>query len=131
MLNRIEAEDAKLSPGYEIEERPETSNGKVARLRNQSVGTVRYKFDFTPGEYELYVRYLDEIDGVGTSVININEQKVAEWKWQDAAASDVFLYRSFGTFNFEKNDDIEMWTLRDNGEYARVDYFEFVQVFDR
>lgn len=125
---RIEAEDAKLSAGYIAEDRPETSNGQVARLQSLTYGTVIYKFNIPPAEYELFVRYLDEIDGVSTSVININGNKVAEWQWDKAEQSDVFLYRSFGTFSFEKNDNVEMWTLRDNGEYARVDYFEFVRL---
>ncbi len=127
VYNRIEAEDAKLSNGYIVEDRAETSNGKVVRLQGQSFGTVVYRFNLPPAEYELFVRYLDERDGVSTSVININGNKVAEWQWDEAESSDVFLYRSFGTFNFEKNDNIEMWTLHDNGEYARVDYFEFVR----
>ncbi|MBN1482063.1 T9SS C-terminal target domain-containing protein [candidate division KSB1 bacterium] len=127
IYNRIEEVETTLAGGYVVEDRLETSNGKVARLATTGTGTMTYTFDLPPADYELFVRYLDENDGICTSVININGNKVAEWVWDLAVESDIYHYRRIGTFRFNANDEIEMWTMRDGGEYGRIDYFEFVQ----
>jgi len=125
-LHRIEAEDAILSDGYVAEDRDECSNGQVARLTNSaSNGTIKYNFALVPGEYQLYVRYSDEIDGTCQSVLKIEGRTVDEWQWDVAVSNDVYVYRRIGVFTFNFGDEISLWTLRDNGEYARVDYFEF------
>jgi len=129
IVQRIEAEDAILSDGYVPEDRAEASNGKVARLLNSaSNGTIRYNFALTPGEYELFVRYADEIDGASSSVIKIENKAVDEWKWDTADSSDIYVYRRIGVFQFHTGDEIAMWTLRDDGEYARVDYLELKSI---
>jgi hypothetical protein len=125
-VHRVEAEDVILSDGYIAEDRYESSNGQVARMTTSaSNGTVKYNFALVPGEYQLYVRYSDEIDGACQSVVKIENRTVDEWNWDAAVGSDVNPYRRIGKFTFKYGDEISMWTLRDNGEYARVDYFDF------
>ena len=129
MIHRIEAEEAILSDGYVAEDRAEASNGKVARLlKSASNGTIRYNFAYESGEYELFVRYADEIDGACSSTLKIENVVQDEWKWDTAVASDIYVYRRIGAFQINTGDEIALWTLRDDGEYARVDYFEFKSV---
>lgn len=127
LFHRIEEVEATLAGGYVVEERLEASNGKVARLTTTGTGTMTYAFALPPDDYTLFVRYLDENDGFCTSVININGNKVKEWIWDESVESDIYVYRSIGTFHFNSGDQVEMWTMRDGGEYGRIDYFEFVR----
>ena len=124
---RVEEDDVDLLGGYGVENRSETSNGKVARIQRGSNGRITYNFNLQPTTYEFFVRYLDESDGNGTSSITINGNTVAEWTWNEAVSSDVYRYRSVGTFTFSTNDKIELAARRNGGEYGRIDYFEFVR----
>ncbi len=123
---RIEAEDVTLSGGYVVETRKGTSNGKVAKVENGSFGTLTYLSELPTGNYDLFVRYSDETDGRSTSTYKVNNATVEEWQWDAAVSSDVYEYRMVGTRTLNPDDEILLYTLRDNGEYGRVDYFEFV-----
>ncbi|MBN1466153.1 FG-GAP repeat protein, partial [candidate division KSB1 bacterium] len=123
---RIEAEYARLSGGYTVEDRSESSNGQVVQLETSTTGSITYLSNLPPADYDLYIRYVDETDGNSTSAVYINRAQVAEWTWDDVVAADIAFYRHIGAFTLATNDTIELRATRNGGEHARVDYIEFV-----
>ena len=123
---RVEAESTTFDGGYVAEDRTGSSGGQVARIESGSIGTLTYVSDLPVGVYDLYVRYADEIDGTSTSTYKVNNNEVKEWQWDLAVSSDIYVYHRVGSRTLNPGDEILLYTLRDNGEYGRVDYFEFV-----
>ncbi len=125
---RIEAENMIIQTGLEIQPRAGASNDQVLAVpRNKIAGDALYRFADRPGgEYELWVRYLDETDGASEARVEINGIKVDDWIWDVAVENDYWVKRKIGTFTFRRGDRIYLWLHRQGGEYARTDYLEFV-----
>jgi hypothetical protein len=125
-IARVEAENVIRSTGYTVEERSATSNGKDVRLTSSySTGLLTYTSDLPSDNYQIFVRHLDEIDGISTSVVQVNGAALKTWQWNTAAKSDLWIYRFIGTTRLKPGDIITLQAQRDNGEYCRIDYFEF------
>jgi hypothetical protein len=125
---RIEAEHMSLDPVFQKQRRATASNDTVIALpRGTSFGLATYKFDNRPnGDYDLWIRYVDEVDGTGTTTIKINENQVDSWMWNTATEQDTWVKRHLGTFHFSHGDKIQLNLHRDRGEYARTDCILFV-----
>ncbi|MBN1998175.1 FG-GAP repeat protein [candidate division KSB1 bacterium] len=127
---RIEAENMIIQAGLEIQNRSGASNDQVLAVpRNQVSGSALYRFADRPdGEYELWIRYMDEIDGASEARIEINGISVDDWFWDVGENNDFWVKRRIGIFNFKRGDKIILWLHRQGGEYSRTDYIEFVPV---
>lgn len=125
-ITRVEAENVTRSASYSVEVRAETSNGKVVRLSSgNSTGLLTYASELPADDYQILVRYLDEIDGISTSIMQVNGAALKTWQWNAATKSDLWIYYFTRTTRLKPGDIITLQTQRDSGEYCRVDYFEF------
>ncbi len=125
----VEAEDIDHSPGVEIQDRPGASGGQVTALpHGVPTATLSYEFDLLPGLYHFYLRYLDEIDGASRAIVKINGNVIDNWLWDDSHEDDVYKKRDLGEVEFSLGDRITIELTRSAGEYARVDYLEFLPI---
>jgi len=119
---RIEAENMTLS-NYDVENNASWSGGKGIKL-DGSNGTART----TPpaaGTYDVKVTYLDEADGPATIEIRIDGSLRDSWTLNQN--TDQLITRTVVSgYNFASNSVFEIKGIKNSGEYARIDYVEFV-----
>jgi|GEM_PF-2621317 len=125
----VEAEDIDHSAGVVVQERPGASGGKVTALpKNVPTATLSYEFNLIPGLYHFYFRYLDEIDGASRAIVKINGNVTDNWIWDQSREDDIYRKRDLGEFQFSQGDRITIELTRSDGEYARVDFLEFLPI---
>ncbi|MEM7504122.1 MAG: hypothetical protein AAF417_18920 [Pseudomonadota bacterium] len=129
---RIEAEDMTLKT-YRVENLPSASNGRVINLKGPGiVGTAETVFTGQGGDYDIFIAYHDESDGVAQMTISLSDGTV-ETLTLDELTGDgqptannlrirqIAAARSVGT-----NSLLKIAALQGNWDHANVDYIEFV-----
>ena len=130
---RVEAED--INTIYDIEDVSGASGGQVWSVVNGPSGeTGTGTFDFI-GQSDLYdviVGYYDENDGVGEIKLEKDGVVLDQWDLDQDLGSDSPNSSTFATrtvassIQVNAHDSFTLYGTEDSGEYARVDYFEFV-----
>ncbi|MGK7947431.1 MAG: SGNH/GDSL hydrolase family protein [Xenococcaceae cyanobacterium] len=129
---RLEAEDI-IGNGYVIESNNVASNGQLVSLfrSGNSQGSLSTQFNGATGNYKVKLGFYDENDGqssltaqIGNSTYNLNLDRNLN---ADRATSETFV-----EFTLDENiaitqgDNITLTGTADAGEWARVDYIEFI-----
>ena len=129
---RLEAEDI-ISNGYVIESNNVASNNKLVSLfkSGNSQGSLSTLFNGADGNYKVKIGYYDENDGqstltaqIGNNIYNLNLDQNLGKGW---ATSQTFV-----EFTLDENiaitqgENITLTGTADRGEWARVDYIEFI-----
>ena len=135
---RFEAEDMTLNTNsnYAVEDLSIASGGKVAKSANYN-GYGEFNFDGDSGVYDIVVGFFDENDGVGQirvkqNGVNIIDSPDSFWHLEQDLGSaepdaNTFVTETVVSGVQITNGDLFRLTMKqDGGEYARVDYIDFV-----
>jgi uncharacterized repeat protein (TIGR01451 family) len=123
---RYEAENLNLE-GYLVERANFASGGQLVALSGTE-GSVSTVFEGDAGQYDLDVAAFDEKDGNSPVMVLVNGQQVGTWTLDQnlagtRASADNLVVQTF-TVDLEVGDIIEIKGTRNDGERARLDYFE-------
>ena len=130
---RIQAEAMDLMGGYKIEASSAASGGELISVKGgkRDVGAAAFKFEGPGGKYQMKVAYFDESDGAGKLQLlqgdNLLGNVSMDQKLNGAGPNAETLTSYTLSDVMAKSGDI--FSLRgyeDAGEFARVDYVEFV-----
>jgi glucose/arabinose dehydrogenase/lysophospholipase L1-like esterase len=122
---RIEAETLTLD-GYAVTDNSGYSGQQRIQLSNSN-GSAIYIFSGQPGSYDLLIRYFDEEDGACPMSVFINNTEVDSWVFDANTTEGEFVTRQVASdFTLNSGDVIGIEASRNGGEFARVDYLEFV-----
>lgn len=133
---RIEAESTTLF-NYRVETNNVASNAGLISLRGVNSGvTGRASFNFSgdAGAYDVYLGYFDETDGVGTLQVSANGQAIANLNLNqnlgsaNPDAQTLVRQNIASNVSLTNGQTIQISGIGDAGDYARVDYIEFVPV---
>ena len=131
----IEAEKMTLD-GYRLESNPIASGGELISLSGgeaTEIGTASFEFAGTEGYYEVVLGYFDEKDGAsrlaithpsGTTNLQLDQQlgnNVADEQTKTSKTIATELWVNSG-------DLFTISGIEDRGEYARLDYIEFIHI---
>ena len=121
---RFEAEDMTLS-NYSIEAQGGNWSGGDGIKLSASDDTAEIT---TPpvGTYDVVVRYLDETDGPASIEIRVDGDLEDTWSLNQNTGQ-LISRTVLSNYTFGSNTVFEIEGLRNDGEYCRVDYVEFVQ----
>lgn len=129
---RLEAEDI-ISNGYVIESNNVASNNKLVSLLDSgnSQGSLSTQFNGATGNYKVKIGYFDENDGqssltaqIGNSTYNLDLDRNLG---KDSATSQTFVESTLAeNIAITQGDTIKLTGTADRGEWARVDYIEFI-----
>jgi len=130
---RIEAELMQLN-GYSRESSRNSSGGKV--IRTSATGTAATKFSGEAGYYNVVVAYYDENDGVATLSASLRGVELDSWKLNQDLGSNIIssnnsnrVTRTIATqIQVNTGDELMLRGAYQQGEFARIDYVEFVPV---
>ncbi|MGG6294523.1 hypothetical protein ACQ4M4_08870 [Leptolyngbya sp. AN02str] len=133
---RIQAEDMQLDT-YQIEESSAANSNKLISLFTEKgwkkTGTATSVFQGPEGTYDVVLGYFDENDGVASIEAKINGKSVSQLSldknlyWTTSERS--FTTEAIATKVYLKpGDTLELIGKETQGEYARIDYVEFVPV---
>jgi Ca2+-binding RTX toxin-like protein len=128
---RIEAESMSLS-GYSKENENVASDSRL--IRTNSNGTATTKFAGDTGYYNIVVTYYDESDGVSTLSASLNSVELDTWQLdqvfgENYASHTNRVSRTIATqIQVNTGDVLQLGGNRQYGEYARIDYVEFIPV---
>ncbi|NJL38354.1 MAG: glycoside hydrolase family 5 protein [Leptolyngbyaceae cyanobacterium SM1_4_3] len=126
---RYEAENMSRS-GYSTEDLSSASGRKLVKLSGAK-GSLSQTFRGEFGTYDVVVGYFDENDG--RSILKLDfaakdftlrfDQNLPS----DKASSSSFARRTLGSVQLKEGEMFKLEGVRDRGEYARIDYLEFVR----
>ena len=132
---RIEAEDMELD-AYRLESSKVASNGSLISLkagRNNDTGKAATPFEGPSGTYDVVVGYFDENDGKAELEVKLDGVSLESWTLDQQLDSNYISEKNFLTrtvaedLSIESGAVIEITGTEQAGEYARVDYLEFVR----
>lgn len=123
---KVEAEDMTLS-NYTVESNSAASGGEV--IKTNGTGTAQYTFGGASGTYNIKVSYFDENDGNSTYKLYVGSTVVDQWTANQnlgasSANSNTLTSRTKNGVSINNGQIIKIEGVRDNEEYARVDYIE-------
>ncbi len=133
---RIEAERMNLST-YRVEATDGSASGKkVISLLGASKpeGTATVNFPGPSGRYNVVVGYFDEEDGRGRMSLKQDGQQLDWWTFDQKLGSGSMDPKTFvrktvkAGVGIRKGDSFKITGVRDQSEYTRIDYLEFVPV---
>ncbi|MCL1475079.1 GDSL-type esterase/lipase family protein, partial [Argonema antarcticum] len=132
---RIEAENMQRTT-YLVESNSAASNGQLISLAQSggSSGTATTTFNGASGIYDVVVRYFDENDGLSTLTAKIGGTTIAQSTFNQnlgnsGANSQTAVTKTIATsLSINQGTTIQLQGLANQGEFARVDYIEFVPV---
>lgn len=133
---RIEAESMKLI-NYRLESNASASGGQIISLSNgasDETGYASYTFADQAGLYDVVVGYYDENDGVAQLGFQRNNTVLDSWSLNkdlgsNAANSQTFLRRTVAKgISIRSGEVFQIKSLENKGEYARIDYIEFIPI---
>ena len=128
---RIEAEDVSFSNAFFIDDNPLAGNGKVILFKRPRYnGSFHVDVTLPPAVYKIFLRYLDEAGGMSQVKASLNETQIANWQWDAAIHTDVFIYYDLGSHELRSGDNLSFRIDRERNEYGQVDYIEFVKIAD-
>ncbi|GEM_PF-2288720 len=130
---RIEAENMQRTT-YLVESNTAASNGQLISLAQSggSSGTATTTFNGASGIYDVVVRYFDENDGQTTLTAKIGGTQIAQWTFNQnlgssGANSQTAVIKTIATgLSINQGTTIQLQGLANQGEFARVDYIEFL-----
>ena len=128
---RIEAESMTLN-GYSVESNSNTSGSRL--IKTNSSGTATTQFSGETGYYNIVVAYYDENDGQSTMSASLDGTELDAWKLDQNLGSDYIsstnrVTRTIATqIKVNTSDELRLQGIRKDGEYARIDYVEFIPV---
>ena len=103
-------------------------------IRTSSRGTAKTKFGGESGYYNVVVAYYDENDGVSTLSASLGGVALDEWRLDQNLGSSYIsssnrVARTIATqVQVNTGDELVLRGAYHSGEYARIDYVEFVPV---
>jgi len=132
---RLEAEDMILS-GYISESRNIASGDAVVSLLNSdnTQGSATTQFTGATATYDVVVGYYDESDGKSPVSVEIGNDTVDSWVFDQnlghgAVSSRNFVERTIATsLQINNGENITLNGEQEAGEWARFDYIEFIPV---
>ncbi len=130
---RIEAENMRLK-NYHTESSSFASSNQLIGLYNaaDNTGTAKAVFNGEAGTYKVIVGYYDENDGISQLQVNVGGDRLDTWKLDKhlgtpVASSENLVRRSVAhSLYLKPGTTIEIVGTANQGEWARVDYIEFV-----
>lgn len=102
------------------------SNNQGIKLSSTS-GSATFSFPGSSGNYDLNTRYEDETDGEAKLAIYQNSVKLDSFV-MNLNTGNLETESNVTDNYFANGDEVVIYGYRDGGEYARVDYLEFVAV---
>ena len=132
---RIEAEDMK-SDTYRTESLNFASNGALINLKGPGLnGSATTAFPGSSGQYDVFVVYHDENDGVAMLTVSIAGVSLASWTLdqliphgQQPEVFNRFTRQIASGHTVSNGDEIRIDGLQGNWDHANVDYIEFQAV---
>uniref|UniRef100_UPI0011774F71 DNRLRE domain-containing protein n=1 Tax=Calothrix rhizosoleniae TaxID=888997 RepID=UPI0011774F71 len=131
---RFEAENMTLD-GYQAQTVSFASGGSLTKaISADSTVTATTTFTGASGFYDVIVAYHDENDGVSEISVTVGGVEADKWLLdQDLdnslAVTDNFVTRTVAEgLVVNEGDEIFLQGIADTGEYAQIDYIEFVPV---
>ncbi|WP_299249354.1 T9SS type A sorting domain-containing protein [uncultured Aquimarina sp.] len=126
-VGRMEAEEMALN-NYEINAwSDQASQSSIIKVIDRNVSaSAGYTFTGPTSNYDIIVRYRDEIDGNSFYNLKINGSTIHSWTADEATiAPDIWFSPSvIKNITINKNSTIEIEAYADGGEPARLDYIE-------
>jgi|GEM_PF-2296566 len=131
---RLEAEAMNRS-GYRLESTPLASGNRLVSLNggaNNETGRLTDTFQGTSGTYNVVLSYFDEDDGAAQVQTRIGDRTLATTVFdQDfnnnyIGANNNVRKVVASNVTIQKGDRIELIGKENGGEYARIDYIEFI-----
>ena len=124
----IEAEDMALS-GYRVDDIDDASGGEVIKLKKKE-GQAEITFGAESGTYDLELAYVDENDGQGSIVVEVNGvvvQTILLDQDNNGNGNDHSTISSITIEDLEltQGDVITLRGTRDDREFARIDALTF------
>ena len=134
---RLEAEDADSLINYRLEDNRYASGGGVLSLKggnSNEVGSASFTFD-EQGTYNIVVGTFDENDGTASITLELNGSQIGQ-----TIVLDDDLGRNLGDsytavskniafgISLEAGDVLTVNGFEEGGEFARLDYLEFIDV---
>jgi alpha-glucuronidase len=133
--NRFEAEDGQLD-GYQVTEIvpwEAASGSQGVQLIDHSTGSVRFRYNGSPGSYELRIQCFDEEDGVSHFKVYVGERLIDQWQADQRLPTPTTLpdahssiRRAIRDVALQRNDEIRIEGSADDGERAGIDYIEII-----
>jgi alpha-glucuronidase len=131
--NRLEAEHQSLENYRVTDITPweAASGSRAVQLVEQSRGTVCFRYDGSPGSYDLHVRYFDEDDGVSEFKLYLGNRLLDEWRADNRLPTRTIkpdahssIRKTIRAVTFEQGDEIRIEATADGAERAGIDYIE-------
>ncbi|WP_299184337.1 right-handed parallel beta-helix repeat-containing protein [uncultured Aquimarina sp.] len=128
-IGRMEAEDMVLS-NYEVNTwSNEASQSEIVKVIDRNnTASASYTFTGATANYDIILRYRDEIDGASFYQIKINGSTVHSFTADEVTvAPDTWFAPSvIKNIRIDKNSTIKIEAYADAGEPARLDYIEII-----
>jgi alpha-glucuronidase len=131
---RYEAESLVLEGYVPVDVIPwETASGRKAAqiVSPDRRGSMSFRFDGSPGRYDLGVRYYDEDDGISRFELFVGGRRIDAWPADQTLPTPSKLpdghtsaRRNVTGLALRPGDEIRLEAVADRGENACVDYFE-------
>jgi hypothetical protein len=132
---RVEAESTTFST-YRVETNSNASGGNMLSLiggGSTETGTASFTFNGAAGTYDVVVGYYDENDGVSSAQLTVGGVS-ASWQFNanlnsNAANSQTKTQKTvLSAISIAPGTAIQLTGTEDQGEYARIDYIDFIPV---
>lgn len=134
---RVEAEQMGTRSVYRIEASSLASNGNLVSLKDGAtgeVGRVSDTFRGPSGNYDVVLRYVDENDGTARVETRIGDRSIATTSFGQQLGSNAITSGNMvrrvvaSNVSIQQGERIELIGTENQGEFARLDYIEFVPV---
>ena len=130
--SKVEAENMTLSGDYVFENQGFASGGSL--IKTNSSYTATTAFNGPAGFYNIIVGYHDENDGTSPMTVKLDGAVLDSWTFNQnlgngLAGTDNFVARTVAsTVALDAGAVLELQGSKQSGEYARIDYVEFIAV---
>ena len=130
--SKVEAENMTLSGDYVFESQGFASGGSL--IKTNSSYTATTAFNGPAGFYNIIVGYHDENDGTSPMTVKLDGAVLDSWTFNQnlgngLAGTDNFVARTVAsTVALDAGAVLELQGSKQSGEYARIDYVEFIAV---
>ncbi|SLN64974.1 Quinoprotein glucose dehydrogenase B precursor [Roseivivax jejudonensis] len=129
---RIEAEDLTNAGGYETEGNGVASEDALIFTRTAGTAGIALDGLVVPGMYNVTVGYFDENDGTAQATLTIDERSET-WIFDadttsNGAAAGSARTITFAAVTVDSDSTLTLSSLREQGEFARIDYVEFTPI---